>query len=99
MICLMLVFSFIAKAQDVTATWDFQHNLPEGINSTNIQKGEGDVASNVEGISLHVNATTGKLAGRTSDAQFNQGAIIQVPVKSAKDIVTITSYGKRERMR
>lgn len=38
MICLMLVFSFIAKAQDVTATWDFQHNLPEGINSTNIQK-------------------------------------------------------------
>lgn len=92
MICLMLVFSFIAKAHDVTATWDFQHNLPEGINSTNIQKGEGDVASNVEGISLHVNATTGKLAGRTSDAQFNQGAIIQVPVKSAKDIVTITSY-------
>lgn len=92
MICLMLVFSFIAKAQNVTATWDFQHNLPEGINSTNIQKGEGDVASNVEGISLHVNATTGKLAGRTSDAQFNQGAIIQVPVKSAKDIVTITSY-------
>lgn len=88
----MLVFSFIAKAQDVTATWDFQHNLPEGINSTNIQKGEGDVASYVEGISLHVNATTGKLAGRTSDAQFNQGAIIQVPVKSAKDIVTITSY-------
>lgn len=92
MICLMLVFSFIAKAQDVTATWDFQHNLPEGINSTNIQKGEGDVASNVEGISLHVNATTGKLAGRTSDAQFNQGAIIQVPVKSAKDVVTVTSY-------
>ena len=92
MICLMLVFSFIAKAQDVTATWDFQHNQPEGINSTNIQKGEGDVASNVEGISLHVNATTGKLAGRTSDAQFNQGAIIQVPVKSAKDVVTITSY-------
>lgn len=92
MICLMLVFSFIAKAQDVTATWDFQHNLPEGINSTNIQKGEGDVASNVEGISLHVNATTSKLAGRTSDAQFNQGTIIQVPVKSAKDVVTVTSY-------
>ena len=94
MICLMLVFSFIAKAQDVTATWDFQHNLPEGINSTNIQKGEGDVASNVEGISLHVNATTGKLQGRTNngDAQFNAGTIIQVPVKSAKDIVTVTSY-------
>ena len=94
MICLMLVFSFIAKAQDVTATWDFQHNLPEGILSTNIQKGEGDVASNVEGISLHVNATTGKLQGRTNngDAQFNEEAIIQVPVKSAKDIVTVTSY-------
>lgn len=90
---LMLFFAFIVKAQDVTALWDFQHNVPEGINeATNFQGKTGDIASTVEGIVMHVDATNGKLKGRTSDAQFNQGTILQVPVKSAKDIVTVTSY-------
>ena len=88
----MLVFAFIAKAQDVTAIWDFQHNVPEGINTaTNIQGKVGDITSTVDGILLHVDATNGKLKGRTTDAQFNTGTILQVPVKSAKDIVTVTS--------
>ena len=91
--CLLLVFACIAKAQDVTAIWDFQHNVPEGINTaTNIQGKVGDVASSVNGILLHVDATNGKLKGRDTDAQFNTGTILQVPVKSAKDIVTVTSY-------
>lgn len=91
--CLMLAFAFMAKAQDVTALWDFQHNVPEGINTaTNFEGKTGDVASTVEGIMLHVDATKGKLKGRSSDAQFNQGTILQIPVKSAKDVVTVTSY-------
>ena len=91
--CLLLVFACIAKAQDVTAIWDFQHNVPEGINTaTNFQGKVGDVASSVNGILLHVDATNGKLKGRDTDAQFNTGTILQVPVKSAKDIVTVTSY-------
>ena len=93
LLSLMLVFAFIAKAQDVTAVWDFQHNLPEGINAaTNFQGKTGDIASTVEGISMHVDATNGKLYGRQTDAQFNAGTILQVPVKSAKDIVTVTNY-------
>ena len=89
----MLVFAFIAKAQDVTAIWDFQHNVPEGINTaTNFQGKVGDTTSTVDGILLHVDATKGKLKGRDTDAQFNTGTILQVPVKSAKDIVTVTSY-------
>lgn len=89
----MLVFAFIGKAQDITAVWDFQHNLPEGINAaTNFQGKTGDIASTVEGITMHVDATNGKLKGRDTDAQFNQGTILQIPVKSAKDIVTVTSY-------
>ena len=93
LLSLMLVFAFIAKAQDVTALWDFQHNVPEGINAaTNFQGKTGDIASTVEGISMHVDATNGKLYGRQTDAQFNQGTILQVPVKSAKDIVTVTNY-------
>ena len=93
LLSLLLVFACIAKAQDVTAIWDFQKNLPEGINTaTNFQGATGDVNSTVEGITMHVDATTGKLKGRTSDAQFNTGAKLQIPVKSAKDVVTVTSY-------
>ena len=92
LLSLLLVFAFIAKAQDVTAIWDFQHNVPEGINAaTNFQGKVGDITSTVDGILLHVDATNGKLKGRTTDAQFNTGTILQVPVKSAKDIVTVTS--------
>ena len=93
LLSLLLVFACIAKAQDVTAIWDFQKNLPEGINTaTNFQGSTGDVNSTVEGITMHVDATTGKLKGRTSDAQFNTGTKLQIPVKSAKDVVTVTSY-------
>ena len=93
LLSLLLVFAFIAKAQNVTAVWDFQNNLPEGINTAaNFQGKEGDLASTVEGITMHVNATQGKLKGRTSDVQFNAGTILQIPVKSANDVVTVTSY-------
>ena len=93
LLSLLLVFAFIAKAQDVTAIWDFQHNVPEGINAaTNFQGKVGDITSTFDGILLHVDATNGKLKGRDTDAQFNTGTILQVPVKSAKDIVTVTSY-------
>ena len=93
LLSLLLAFAFIAKAQNVTAVWDFQKNLPEGINTAaNFQGKEGDLASTVEGITMHVNATQGKLAGRKSDAQFNTGAILQIPVKSANDVVTVTTY-------
>lgn len=93
LVMLLLLVAPAAMAQDVTALWDFQNNLPEGILSTNIQKTTGNVASTVEGITMYVDATSGKLAGRTNgDAQFNSGTILQVPVKSAKDVVTVTSY-------
>lgn len=93
LLSLLLVFAFIAKAQNVTAVWDFQNNLPEGINTAaNFQGNEGDLASTVEGITMHVNATQGKLKGRTTDAQFNAGTILRIPVKSANDVVTVTSY-------
>ena len=93
LLSLLLAFAFIAKAQNVTAVWDFQKNLPEGINTAaNFQGKEGDLASTVEGITMHVNATQGKLKGRTSDAQFNTGTILQIPVKSANDVVTVTTY-------
>ena len=93
LLSLLLVFACIAKAQDVTAIWDFQNNKPGGINAaTNFEGKTGEVNSTMDGITMRVDATTGKLTGRTSDAQFNAGTKFQIPVKSAKDVVTVTSY-------
>ena len=89
----MLVLSLAAKAGDVTAVWDFKNDLPAGINTaTAFEKSSGEVQSTVEGITMFVDATNGKLKGRGSDAQFNNGTIIRVPVKSTSDIVTVVSY-------
>ena len=93
LLSLLLVFACIAKAQDVTAIWDFQNNKPGGINAaTNFEGKIGEVNSTMDGTIMRVDATTGKLTGRTSDAQFNAGTKLQIPVKSAKDVVTVTSY-------
>ena len=89
----MLVLSLAAKAGDVTAVWDFKNDLPAGINTvTAFEKSSGEVQSTVEGITMFVDATNGKLKGRGTDAQFNNGTIIRVPVKSTSDIVTVVSY-------
>ena len=92
-LCIMLVLSLAAKAGDVTAVWDFKNDLPAGINTvTAFEKSSGEVQSTVEGITMFVDATNGKLKGRGTDAQFNNGTIIRVPVKSTSDIVTVVSY-------
>lgn len=81
----------------ITATWDWKNDTPSGIQSLPaIQNNTGNIASNVTGISLFVNAPTTdqKLAYNSgaSSAQCNNGTIIQVPVNSTSDIVTITSF-------
>ena len=96
LLCLMMVFAFIAKAQDVTAEWNFKANLPEGIQSIQVEKSVKAIASTVEGIEMTVDATNGKLKGRSADAQINQGTILKVPVKSSRDIVTIMNYGNEK---
>ena len=90
----MLMLSFVSNAQgDITVKWDFKNNIPEGIReATNFEGKTGELASNVEGVTMYVDATKGKLKGRDSDAQFNNGTILRVPVKSAKDIVTVYGY-------
>ncbi|MBM6991967.1 MAG: pectin esterase [Prevotella sp.] len=87
----MLMISVVTRAADVVATWDFQHMAAGAVA---LQGTTGTVTSDVEGIVLDVDATQGKLQSRGSDAQFNTGTIIRVPVKSAKDSVYVTSYPK-----
>lgn len=91
-LCLFVLLACAAKAQNVVATWDFQNHVPATLASVSIEKSTGEVASDVEGVSLFVDATNGKFSVRDGDVQINDGTIIRVPVKSAKDIVAITPY-------
>lgn len=75
--------------EERTATWDFQTMEAKAVS---INGATGTVPSAIEGVALTVDATSGKLETRGSDAQFNQGAIISVPVRHAGDVVTVVSY-------
>lgn len=94
LMCLFMLVAMITKAQDVTALWDFQNRVPASLADVALQGTTGEVESTVDGVKLYVDATNGKfnVKDRASDAQVNPGTIIRVPVKSAKDIVTVTSY-------
>lgn len=91
--CLLLFVSCIAKAQDVTALWDFRNVNPSTLTTeANLERKTGYVTSTVADVKMYVDATNGKFKQRESDVQFNAGTILQVPVKSAKDMVTVVGY-------
>ena len=94
LMCFFMLVAMVTKAQDVTALWDFQNRVPASLADVALQGTTGEVESTVDGVKLYVDATNGKfnVKDRASDAQVNPGTIIRVPVKSAKDIVTVTSY-------
>jgi hypothetical protein len=81
----------IPEQTETIALWDFQNVTPSTLEGTSIQKTTGTVAGTLDGVSLEVDATNGKFAQRTSDAQFNEGTIIKVPV-SKDSVVTVVSY-------
>jgi len=93
-LCLLLCCALFAKAQDVTAVWDFKNDNPTGIRDATTYEGTtADIASTVDGVVMHVDATKGKLYCKDRDnAQFNSGTKLQVPVKSTRDIVTVENY-------
>ena len=94
-LCVMMLFAaIVAKAQgDVTAKWDFKNDQPSGIQSAaTFEKNTGNIPSTVEGVSLYVDATNGKFKNNGNNVQFNQGTILQVPVKSTRDIVVVENY-------
>jgi len=78
----------ISVTFESTVLWDFQ-NAETDLNQYN--GSSGTVKGSSETVVLTVDATTGKLQQRTSDAQWNQGTIIKVPVTRGQ-LVTIVSY-------
>lgn len=91
-LCLLIVIALAAKAEDFTATWDWGNSNPATLASVHIEGSEGTVASNVDGIEMKVNATNGKLKTNGDNVQFNTGTILQIPVKSAGDQVTVVAH-------
>ncbi len=93
-LCLLLLASVSVNAETVTAKWDFKNDVPSGIRAaTNYQGVEADVQSDVDGIVMHVDATSGKLycVGR-DNAQMNPGTVLQIPVVSNEDVVTVEGF-------
>ncbi len=93
-LCLLLLASISVNAETVTAKWDFKNDVPSGIRAaTNYQGVEADVQSDVDGIVMHVDATSGKLycVGR-DNAQMNPGTVLQIPVVSNEDVVTVEGF-------
>jgi len=83
----------------ITATWDWENNIPSAtIRTVNIQGGKntGYVESDVTEVSFYVDATCsgGKLAYVSDNgyAQFNAGTKIQIPVVSTDDKITVKTY-------
>lgn len=85
----LLAWGNCAWAQTVTATWDFTKS---GYPASAIQS-TSTLAANVgTAIEMTVIANPGKLSDNTSTAQFNKGTILRIPVVSANDVITVTSY-------
>ena len=91
LLALLLVPS--TASATITAKWDWKNNTPEGIRSiATIQTATGTVASNIDGVTMFVDATSGKLGPNGDNAQFNSGTILHIPVVSTSDVVTFTPH-------
>ncbi len=78
----------ISATYETPVTWDFQNAATD---LSSIQGSTGTITGTSESILLEADATTGKLAQRTSDAQYNSGTVINVPATEGQ-IVTVVSY-------
>ncbi len=93
------------KDTSVTATWDWNQGIPDGLFAATIFDVDGETKSGYldsdltvgeKTVQLYVDASMsgGKLStsGRTNDVQYNKNTIIHVPVVSTEDVVTVTGY-------
>ncbi len=95
----VLLFLVTSSAQaTITATWDFKTKTPSGIENVSIQGNTGNVASNLSGVSLFVDATSGKFAASYSGETYNEycqvnvGTIVHIPVVSTHDVIILNNY-------
>ena len=88
----MMLIAFMATLaagaqENVYATWDFTTNPLELSSSVT-----GTYTLESNGVTLTIDATNGKIRDNSNSYQFYTGVVIQVPVTSARDTVTVEGY-------
>lgn len=80
-----------AWAQTVVATWDWKTNSQiDGF--SDVEGNTCSIASDQTGVSLFVDATSGKVWDNGDNIGVNSGTIISVPVQSVNDVVVVRNY-------
>lgn len=80
-----------AWAQTVVATWDWKTNSQiDGFSA--VEGNTCTIASDQTGISLDIDATSGKVWDNGDNIGVNSGTIISVPVQSVNDVVVVRNY-------
>ncbi len=75
------------------ANWDWQNYNPATINYVeDIEGNTGYIDSDVDGIKMYVDASSGKLWPNNGNVQFNSGTKLRVPVVSEGDKVIVKGY-------
>lgn len=92
--CMALLLSVAAKAQDVTATWDFTNAsvVAEVVALTNSTVSGTVKAVEDNGILLTVEANGQTIRNNGNSIQTGDGVVFKVPVKSTNDIVTVNGF-------
>lgn len=91
---MLLAWGNTAWAEEITATWDWKNTTLTALHdATNFNRTVGVIESDVKGLFMYVDATSGKLdaVGR-DNAQFNNTTVLKVPVVSTGDVVTVVNY-------
>ena len=72
------------------AKWDWHNGTPAALSSTVIQSKMAGLASNINGVSIAVDANPGKLQNDGSgNGMLNKGTVLYIPIKKAGDVVTL----------
>ena len=80
-----------AWAQTVVATWDWKTNSQiDGFSA--VEGNTCTIASDQTGVSLDIDATSGKVWDNGDNIGVNSGTIISVPVQSVNDVVVVRNY-------
>lgn len=94
MLVMLFGGSLSAKAQDVTATWDYANaTIMESTMAFSGTSEAGKVASiENNGIEMIIEANGATFRNNGNNIQVRTGAVFKVPVKNIGDLVTVKGY-------
>ena len=93
-LCLLLMLAIVSKAESVKATWDFTNaDVVAAVTALSGSTEAGTIkAVEDNGILLTVEANGQTIRNNGNSIQTGNPVVFKVPVKSAKDVVTVVGY-------